>query len=134
MICDRLKGISGYGEWDSMEALFDNAWARSSAFKHQAFSNEEEVRIMSVPLSSDATYAREGLGKLKYSVSKYGLREYYAVPFMEEPGRMVEGLITGVTIGPRSPMSEDMIYRFIESLGTMDPKGLVIKRSDCPLR
>ena len=98
-----LKDPEDLGKWESIEALFDNAWARSSAFKHVAFSNEREVRIMSVP-------------------------------FAEKPGKMVEGLITGVYIGPRSPISEDMIRRFIESLGTVDVSKVTIKRSDCPLR
>ncbi len=129
-----LKDPADLGKWDSINALFDNAWARSSAFKHIAFSNEREVRIMSVPLSSDAVFSKQSLGQLKYSVSKYGLREYYAVPFMEKPGKMVEGLITGVYIGPRSPISEDMIRRFIESLGTLDAAKLTIRRADCPLR
>ena len=129
-----LQDPKDLGKWESIEALFDNAWARSSAFKHVAFSNEREVRIMSVPLASDAAFSKQSLGQLKYSVSRYGLREYYAVPFAEKPGKMVEGLITGVYIGPRSPISEDMIRRFIESLGTVDVSKVTIKRSDCPLR
>jgi len=115
--------------WDSIDSVFENAWATSSGFKHRSFASENEIRATALPFTIEAT-----LGRPRFKPSKRELKEFYAINLRQEDGWIREGLIRGVTIGPRSDVNVDTMRRYLESIPNLDPTDIEVEFSDCPLR
>lgn len=123
-----LTGTVDKSEWGSIDGIFENSWAASSAYKHSSFKSEKEVRIVSLPFS-----LKYFLGEPHYKAEVWGIREYYTLNLKENPDIKIEDLITEVTIGPKSNATEDTVEKYLANLNESFSKIKVI-RSQCPLR
>lgn len=126
LISNYIMDHSDIGNWGSIDSIFENAWACSSAFKHKSFECEEEVRIMSLPFSLKLT-----LGEPNYLVSRECIREYY--PLSLEDIDLMK-LISKILLGPRATISLDILKRYMEKETGLDLDIIKIERSESPLR
>ncbi len=111
----------------SIDRIFNNAWACSSAYKHISFESEDEIRIMTLPFSN-AKLEKD----LDYLVLDGGIREYYKMKLVNSEGFFPEDLIKSVTLGPRSTIDEDICSRFLKTKGLISK--IEIKKTECSLR
>ena len=126
LISNYIVDNSDIGNWGSIDNIFENAWACSSAFKHKSFICEEEVRIMSLPFSLKLT-----LGEPNYIVTRENIREYYPLSLADVD--LME-LITKIILGPRATISLDILKRYIEKETGLDLDIVKIEKSESPLR
>ena len=106
--------------FNSIEGVFDNAWACSMSFKHPSFMSENEKRLIT-------SSSWSGDYKMKYIASTDSLREYMAIKM-----NMSEA-IEEIIIGPKSEVETEMMKRYLTSI---DEKLSQVKVSisRCPLR
>lgn len=115
--------------FNSIDEVFENAWASSVAYKHPSFSAEDEVRICSYPFAADK-YSPE---ELRYVSYDGGLREYYPIKLNSDHENDYAGTIKEIILGPCSGVDKNMFGRYIVSLGIKN--GLFdVTESRCPLR
>ena len=123
-----MTGEVDRAAWGSIDGVFENCWAASSAYKHISFKSEKEVRLVSLPFSP-----RYFLGEPQYEMEEWGLREYYILNLKRNQEIPVERLIKEVMIGPRANVTADTVERYIRSLNPEYEK-IKVTQSDCPLR
>ncbi|MDN0044930.1 DUF2971 domain-containing protein [Mediterraneibacter glycyrrhizinilyticus] len=114
-------------EWGSIEGIFENSWASSSAYKHDSFKSEKEVRVVSLPFS-----IKYFLGEPRYKIEGWGIREYYILDLNKNEDIPIQDLIKEVTIGPRSKATVDTVQRYLKSLNSNFSK-ISVSVSNCPL-
>lgn len=128
------KIIKDYYDGETEElnekGISDQLVALGSIHKHHSFSNEEEVRIVTlwdyIPECSHVEY-KNIAGQIR-SVIIVSLEE-----LCKKKSITIEQLIDSIVLGPRTKQSIHEMKKFIENLGynTLAEK---IVRSDCPLR
>lgn len=118
-------------EFKSLDDWTSNLLATASAFKHESFETEREVRLVSLPLSSNLKQLlKQGTVKIEYESKEDRLRSYIEInlPHMEE-------CIAQIIIGPRSRQSEDELNKIlIDWEYPILASKNCIYRSECPLR
>lgn len=120
-----LKGFKSIDNWKS------NFHATASAFKHESFESEKEIRLVSLPLANTfKSWLDNDTAKMIYEAKADRIRSYIEISLP-----CIEQCISEITIGPRS--SQD-IYELHEILNRWNCNSLVERDcfylSQCPLR
>ncbi len=123
-----LDGEISYG-FNSIDEVFENAWAVSMAFKHPSFRIEEEVRVCTYPIIYNSIIKNA----LVYKASANGLREYYPIGFCDKSNNGYGGVIEEIILGNNSGVDIDMFNRYAK-YKNVDVSNIRISKSDCPLR
>ena len=106
--------------FNSIDGVFDNAWACSMSYKHPSFISENEKRIITSPI-----WCREY--EMKYDASINSLREFMAIKL--DMSEAIEEII----IGPKSEVEIEMLKRYMTSINEKLSK-VKVSVSECPLR
>lgn len=127
LISNYIEDNSNLGEWESIEGIFENAWACASAYKHPSFSSEEEVRLISI----SGTVAGKTGKQPKYRVSSNRIHEYYPLKPSENT---IRDLITDIVLGPRARSSIDILKRYLKNEANVEIGSINIVKSESPLK
>lgn len=132
------------------DTVFRNLWACSGAYKDYSFKSEQEIRLMTLPVSPDSPIVRQG-GKIEEGMSEEDLPPYEEIQYeiMDEKireymnfyikerckrhGVDFQSLITDIIIGPKSSQSLIILKNFLNKNG-LSKLAEKVFRSDCPLR
>lgn len=118
-------------EFKSLEDWTSNLLATASAFKHESFETEREVRLVSLPLSSNLKQLlKQGTAKIEYVAKEDRLRSYIEINLPH-----LEKCIDKIIVGPRSSQDRDELTNIVtewkcQNLLARD----CIYMSECPLR
>ena len=114
-----------------LQALMNDAWVQSAAFKHPSFASEREVRLVVSPF-----VAHEFAIEPKYYVSKERIKKYYPLDLNRMCGKIglhLSDLIGEIIIGPTSPQSLPILQDYLSDCG-LNVLNDRITMSACPLR
>jgi hypothetical protein len=114
-----------------LQALMNDAWVQSAAFKHPSFASEREFRLVVSPFVSNE-FAIEP----KYHVAAERIKKYYPLDLNRMCGRLnmhLSDLVGEIIIGPTSPQSLPILQDYLTDCGLHVLKDR-ISMSDCPLR
>ncbi len=127
--------IKGSGRFESslpkMQALMNEAWVNSAAFKHPSFASEREFRLVASPFISD-----EFAVKPQYHISQERIKKYYPLDLNRMCGILnmqLSDLVGEIIIGPTSSQSLPILQDYLTDCGLSVLKGRIVM-SDCPLR
>ncbi len=114
-----------------LQALMNNAWVQSAAFKHPSFACEKEFRLVVSPFVLD-----EFTIEPKFHVSARRIKKYYPLDLNRMCSRLnlqLSDLIGEIIIGPTSSQSLPILQDYLTNcgLGVLNDR---ISMSDCPLR
>lgn len=127
LISDYIEDNSNLGEWDTIDDIFENAWACASAHKHPSFCSEDEIRLISIP----GTIASKNGEQPRYRVSSNRIHEYYPLKLSDS---IVKNLVTDIILGPRSKCSIDILKRYLANEANAEIDSIRISKSESPLR
>lgn len=129
------KVINGQGNFydnlPRLQALMNEAWVQSAAFKHPSFASEREFRLVVSPFISN-----EFSVEPKYHVSPERIKKYYPLDLERMCGKLnmhLADLVGEIIIGPTSPQSLPILQDYLEDSGLAVLKDRV-SMSECPLR
>ncbi|MDD6812759.1 MAG: DUF2971 domain-containing protein [Lachnospiraceae bacterium] len=114
-----------------LQALMNDAWVQSAAFKHPSFANEREFRLVVSPFISNE-FAIEP----KYHVSVERIKKYYPLDLNRMCSKLnmhLPDLVSEIIIGPTSSQSLPILQDYLADCG-LDVLSGRISMSDCPLR
>lgn len=132
------------------DAVFRNLWACSGAYKDYSFKSEQEIRLMTLPVSPDSPFVLQSgqteadfsekevppYGEIQYEIMDEKIREYmnfYVRRRCEKYGVDFQSLITDIIIGPKASQSMIILKNYLHKNGLARLAEKVIQ-SDCPLR
>lgn len=127
LISDYIEDNSNLGEWETIDDIFENAWACASAHKHPSFCSEYEVRLISIP----GTIATKIGEHPKYRVSSDRIHEYYPLKPSES---IAKNLVTDIILGPRTKCSIDILKRYLANEANAEIDNINITKSESPLK
>ena len=113
------------------QALMNDAWVQSAAFKHPSFASEREFRLVVSPFISN-----EFAVEPKYHVSPERIKKYYPLDLNRMCGKLnlhLSDLVGEIIIGPTSSQSLPILQDYLSDCGLNVLKDK-ISMSDCPLR
>ena len=113
------------------QALMNDAWVQSAAFKHPSFASEREFRLVVSPFISN-----EFAVEPKYHVSPERIKKYYPLDLNRMCGTLnlhLSDLVGEIIIGPTSSQSLPILQDYLSDCGLNVLKDK-ISMSDCPLR
>ncbi len=114
-----------------LQALMNDAWVQSAAFKHPSFASEREFRLVVSPFMAN-TFAIEP----KYHVTAERIKKYYPLDLNKMCGRMnlhLSDLVGEIIIGPTSSQSLPILQDYLTDCGLNFLKDKICL-SECPLR
>ncbi len=114
-----------------LQALMNEAWVQSAAFKHPSFASEREFRLVVSPFVSN-----EFTVEPKYHVSMDRIKKYYPLDLNRMCGKLnmhLSDLVGEIIIGPTSSQSLPILQDYLADCGLNVLKDK-ISMSDCPLR
>lgn len=137
-------------ECEERDAVFRNLWACSGAYKDYSFKSEQEIRLMTLPVSPDSSLVLQSgqteadfeknavppYGEIHYEVMDAKIREYmnfYIRKRCEQYGVEFESLVTDIIIGPKASQNMIILKNYLHKNGLNRIAERVV-RSDCPLR
>ncbi|MCD7835431.1 MAG: DUF2971 domain-containing protein [Lachnospiraceae bacterium] len=122
---------SFYDKLPRLQALMNEAWVQSAAFKHPSFSSEREFRLVVSPFISN-----EFSIEPKYHVASERIKKYYPLELERMCGKLgmhLSDLVGEIIIGPTSPQSLPILQDYLVDSGLTVLKDRV-SMSECPLR
>lgn len=135
LVDEFCKVINGQGNFydnlPKLQALMNEAWVQSAAFKHPSFSSEREFRLVVSPFISN-----EFSVEPKYHVSPERIKKYYPLGLERMCRKLnmhLADLVGEIIIGPTSPQSLPILQDYLADNG-LDVLKDRISMSECPLR
>lgn len=130
--CEILSRPGDFADWlPDLQALMNNAWVQSAAFKHPSFASEKEFRLVVSPFISN-----EFAVEPKYQVLIDRIKKYYPLDLNRMCSKWnlhLADLVGEIIIGPTSPQSLPILQDFLEDCGLHVLRERVCL-SACPLR
>lgn len=130
--CKLINGAdSFFDNLPRLQALMNEAWVQSAAFKHPSFASEREFRLVVSPFISN-----EFSVEPKYHVSPERIKKYYPLNLEKMCGKLnmhLADLVGEIIIGPTSPQSLPILQDYLDDNGLSVLKDRV-SMSECPLR
>lgn len=114
-----------------LQALMNEAWIQSAAFKHPSFASEKESRLVVSPF-----ILSEFAVEPKYHVSMGRIKKYYPLDLNRMCGKLnmhLSNLVGEIIIGPTSSQSLPILQDYLVDCGLHVLKNK-ISMSSCPLR
>lgn len=135
-------------KYGNLDAVFQNLWACSGAYKDYSFKSEQEIRLMTFPVSPDSPLVKQkgqelsGEGhvppyeEIQYEIMDEKIREYMNFHIRKrcrEHDVDFQALVTDIIIGPKASQSMIILKNYLRKngLGELADK---VRKSDCPLR
>lgn len=115
----------------TLQALMNDAWVQSAAFKHPSFASEKEFRLVLSPFIP-STFAIEP----KYHVTADRIKKYYPLDLNKMCGMLnlhFSDLVGEIIIGPTSSQSIPILQDYLADYGLNFLRDR-ISLSECPLR
>lgn len=115
----------------SLQALMNDAWVQSAAFKHPSFASEREFRLVVSPFISNE-FAIEP----KYHVTTERIKKYYPLDLNRMCSKLnmhLSDVVGEIIIGPTSSQSLPILQDYLADCGLNVLRDR-ITMSDCPLR
>ena len=127
--------ISGSADFSKsmpkLQALMNDAWVQSAAFKHPSFASEKESRLVVSPFISN-----EFAVEPKYHVTMDRIKKYYPLNLNRMCSKLnmhLSDLVGEIIIGPTSSQSIPILQDYLADCG-LNVLNNKICMSNCPLR
>lgn len=114
-----------------LQALMNDAWVQSAAFKHPSFASEKESRLVVSPFISN-----EFAVEPKYHVTMDRIKKYYPLNLNRMCSKLnmhLSDLVGEIIIGPTSSQSIPILQDYLADCG-LNVLNNKICMSNCPLR